>query len=137
MWSRTATQTISAPVMRSAKRSTSRCGPVSETPRPSKRQLPVPAEGLLPGLMMRMKMTPAHPVGRRLREGDEVAGFTVLDVPGHSPGYIALWRESDGVLLCSCCSDTGRRYATPIVFSVRSDDIDRGPHWRARILRGG
>lgn len=61
---------------------------------------PVPAEGLLPGLMMRMKMPPAQPVGRRLREGDGVAGFTVLDVPGHSPGHIALWRESDGVLLC-------------------------------------
>ncbi|MBA3799155.1 MAG: MBL fold metallo-hydrolase [Geodermatophilaceae bacterium] len=61
---------------------------------------PVPASGRLSGLMMRMRMPPAHPVGRRLSEGDEVAGFTVLDVPGHSPGHIALWRESDGVLLC-------------------------------------
>ncbi len=61
---------------------------------------PVPSSGRLSGLMMRMKMPPAHPVGRRLSEGDEVAGFTVLDVPGHSPGHIALWRESDGVLLC-------------------------------------
>jgi len=39
------------------------------------------------------------PVARALREGDEVAGFTVLDVPGHSPGHVAYWRESDRVLI--------------------------------------
>ncbi len=43
---------------------------------------------------------PAHPVARRLREGDEVAGFQVLDVPGHSAGHIALWREDDRTLIC-------------------------------------
>lgn len=42
---------------------------------------------------------PGHPVDRRLREGDEVAGFTVLDVPGHSEGHIAFWREPDRVLV--------------------------------------
>ena len=42
---------------------------------------------------------PGHPVDRRLREGDEVAGFTVLDVPGHSAGHVAFWRESDRVLV--------------------------------------
>ncbi len=42
----------------------------------------------------------AHPVARRLREGDEVAGFTVLETPGHSPGHVSFWRESDRVLLC-------------------------------------
>jgi hydroxyacylglutathione hydrolase len=41
-----------------------------------------------------------HPVDRVLREGDAVAGFTVLKVSGHTPGHIALWREADGVLLC-------------------------------------
>lgn len=40
------------------------------------------------------------PVARGLREGDTVGpGFVVLDVPGHSPGHIALWRESDRVLV--------------------------------------
>jgi glyoxylase-like metal-dependent hydrolase (beta-lactamase superfamily II) len=43
---------------------------------------------------------PPHPVDRPLREGDEVAGFTVLDVPGHSAGQIAYWRESDHTLVC-------------------------------------
>jgi hydroxyacylglutathione hydrolase len=42
---------------------------------------------------------PGHPVDRRLREGDTVAGFTVLDVPGHSAGHVAYWRESDRVLV--------------------------------------
>jgi hydroxyacylglutathione hydrolase len=61
---------------------------------------PTPAEGRLPGLLAKMKMPPGHPVARRLNEGDSVADFTVLDVPGHSPGHIALWRESDRTLIC-------------------------------------
>jgi len=43
---------------------------------------------------------PAHPVARRLREGDDVAGFTVLETPGHSPGHVSYWRESDRTLIC-------------------------------------
>jgi hydroxyacylglutathione hydrolase len=42
---------------------------------------------------------PGHPVDRRLSEGDEVAGFQVLDTPGHSAGHVAFWRESDRVLI--------------------------------------
>jgi hydroxyacylglutathione hydrolase len=42
---------------------------------------------------------PGHPVDRKLREGDEVGGFTVLEVPGHSAGHVAYWRESDHVLI--------------------------------------
>jgi glyoxylase-like metal-dependent hydrolase (beta-lactamase superfamily II) len=34
-------------------------------------------------------------------EGDEVAGFKVLHFPGHAPGLIGLWRESDRVALVS------------------------------------
>lgn len=44
-------------------------------------------------------VAPGHPVARRLQEGDEVAGFAVLEVPGHTAGHIALWRESDRVLI--------------------------------------
>jgi hydroxyacylglutathione hydrolase len=40
------------------------------------------------------------PVARTLAERDELAaGFTVLDTPGHSPGHVAFWRASDGVLI--------------------------------------
>jgi hydroxyacylglutathione hydrolase len=42
---------------------------------------------------------PGVPVGRVLREGDELAGFEVLEVPGHSPGHLAFWRASDRVLM--------------------------------------
>ena len=42
---------------------------------------------------------PAHPVDRVLKEGDQVGSFTVLDVPGHSAGHVAFWRESDRVLI--------------------------------------
>jgi glyoxylase-like metal-dependent hydrolase (beta-lactamase superfamily II) len=42
---------------------------------------------------------PAHPVDRALKEGDQVGSFKVLDVPGHSPGHVAFWRESDRVLI--------------------------------------
>ncbi len=61
---------------------------------------PVTGPGRIPKLMSKMPMPPAWQVGRGLAEGDEVAGFEVLDTPGHSPGHIALWRESDRVLLC-------------------------------------
>jgi glyoxylase-like metal-dependent hydrolase (beta-lactamase superfamily II) len=50
-------------------------------------------------MIMRYWCGPARKVDRPLREGDEVAGFQVLDVPGHSPGHIAYWREGDRVLI--------------------------------------
>ena len=34
-------------------------------------------------------------------EGDEVAGFRVIHLPGHAPGQIGLWRESDRLALVS------------------------------------
>ena len=43
---------------------------------------------------------PAHPVARTLRDGDEVAGFRVVHAPGHSPGEVIFFRESDGVAIC-------------------------------------
>jgi hydroxyacylglutathione hydrolase len=36
-------------------------------------------------------------------EGDEIAGFRVIDLPGHAPGLIGLWRESDRLALVSDC----------------------------------
>ncbi|HWH43103.1 MAG TPA: MBL fold metallo-hydrolase [Thermoleophilaceae bacterium] len=42
---------------------------------------------------------PPHKVDRALDEGDVVAGFQVLHVPGHTPGHLAYWRESDRTLI--------------------------------------
>lgn len=38
-----------------------------------------------------------------LTEGDEVAGFRVVELPGHAPGQIGLWREDDRLALSSDC----------------------------------
>lgn len=54
-------------------------------------------------MVFRGRMVPAakaHPVARALKEGDEVAGFRVLDTPGHTPGHVSYWRETDRVLVC-------------------------------------
>jgi hydroxyacylglutathione hydrolase len=50
-------------------------------------------------LIERVWAGPPRTVDRALREGDEVGGFEVLDVPGHSPGHVAYWRASDRVLV--------------------------------------
>jgi hydroxyacylglutathione hydrolase len=42
-----------------------------------------------------------HPVSRRLHEGEQVAGFEVIAFPGHTPGQIGLWRESDRAVICA------------------------------------
>jgi glyoxylase-like metal-dependent hydrolase (beta-lactamase superfamily II) len=47
----------------------------------------------------RMWSGPPRKVDRALREGDDVAGFQVLEVPGHSAGHVAFWRESDRALV--------------------------------------
>lgn len=36
-----------------------------------------------------------------VQEGDEVAGFRVVHLPGHAPGLIGLWREEDRLALVS------------------------------------
>ena len=48
----------------------------------------------------RMWEGPPHPVDRVLREGDEVAGFRVVHAPGHAPGEVIFFRESDRVAIC-------------------------------------
>lgn len=43
------------------------------------------------------------PVAGTVAEGDDVAGFTVVHLPGHAAGLVALYRESDGLALTSDC----------------------------------
>jgi hydroxyacylglutathione hydrolase len=57
------------------------------------------APAWLNALQQRAWTGPPHPVARALHEGDEVAGFTVLETPGHSAGHVSFWRESDRVLI--------------------------------------
>ena len=68
-----------------------------------------------------------------LTEGDEIAGFRVVHLPGHAPGLIALWRESDRLALSSDCFYTidmwGRNCDPP---RARSDSTTSTPTRRAR-----
>ncbi len=82
------------------------------------------APGWLNAFQQRFWTGPRHPVARALVEGDDVAGFTVLEVPGHSRGHVAYWRESDGVLILGDVLNgmnliTGRRglQEPPVVFT--------------------
>ena len=40
-------------------------------------------------------------VSDTVSEGDEVAGFRVLHLPGHAPGQVGLWRERDRLAIVS------------------------------------
>jgi glyoxylase-like metal-dependent hydrolase (beta-lactamase superfamily II) len=64
-------------------------------------QLPVaPVRWIYPFLLRRWDGG-AVKIDGTVSEGDEVAGFKVLHFPGHAPGLIGLWRESDRVALVS------------------------------------
>jgi hydroxyacylglutathione hydrolase len=55
------------------------------------------------GLVMRVGIQlwagPSRRVDRLLRPGEELAGFRVIETPGHAAGHISLYREKDGVVV--------------------------------------
>jgi hydroxyacylglutathione hydrolase len=61
-------------------------------------------------------------VNGTVSEGDEVAGFKVLHFPGHAPGLIGLWRESDRLALVS-----------DVVYFVDSARLKPLPHGEASV----
>jgi glyoxylase-like metal-dependent hydrolase (beta-lactamase superfamily II) len=50
-------------------------------------------------LGVRFLSGPPFRVDRVLRDGDEVAGFRVIHAPGHTPGEVIYFRESDRVAI--------------------------------------
>ncbi len=66
-------------------------------------KLPFPPARLMTRTLMGSWDGGSVPVAGTLAEGDEVAGFTVLELPGHGPGCIGLWRESDRLVLSNDC----------------------------------
>lgn len=71
-------------------------------------------DGPLGRLLTKSRPPPAHPVARRLREGDEIGhGFVVLDTPGHTRGHVALWREVDRTLIAGDAFFNVRRPSAP------------------------
>ena len=64
-------------------------------------QLPVaPVRWIYPTLLRHWDGG-AVKIAGTVAEGDEVAGFRVIHFPGHAPGLIGLWRESDRVAIVS------------------------------------
>ena len=68
--------------------------------------------------------------------GERIAGFEVVELAGHAPGQIGLWRESDGVALVSdtvyLTSMTGRPTAAHVPNEAYNLDTDAA---RASIRR--
>jgi len=54
-------------------------------------------------LLLRMWDGGPVEIAETVNEGDEVAGFEVIDLSGHAPGLIGLWRASDRLALTSDC----------------------------------
>ncbi len=57
---------------------------------------------LLPRLLASWDGGPVT-ISETVQEGDEIAGFEVVHLPGHAPGLIGLWRASDRFALVSDC----------------------------------
>jgi hydroxyacylglutathione hydrolase len=81
----------------------------------------------------------AHPVSRTLGEGEVVAGFEVLEVPGHSLGALAFWRERDRVLVCGdVLANFGLHASRPrlvLAPAALSSDDDQNRHSAARLAQ--
>jgi glyoxylase-like metal-dependent hydrolase (beta-lactamase superfamily II) len=68
-------------------------------------------------------------IAETVAEGDEIAGFRVVHLPGHAPGMIGLWRESDRLALSSDCFYTldmwGRESAPRLPMALYSYDTEQ------------
>ncbi len=64
-----------------------------------------------------------------VEEGDEIAGFKVIHLPGHAPGLIGLWRESDRLALSTDCVYTldiwGRDCEPRVPMSIYNFDTEQ------------
>ena len=65
-----------------------------------------------------------------VQEGDEVAGFRVIELPGHAPGLIGLFRESDRLALVSDCvytldPQTGKKGGPRIPHPAFDADVEQ------------
>lgn len=85
-------------------------------------QLPVAwVRWLYPTLLRRWDGGPVK-IDGTVSEGQTVAGFEVIHFPGHAPGLIGLWRESDRLALVS-----------DVVYMVDSARLKPLPHGEASV----
>ncbi|MEO8966149.1 MAG: MBL fold metallo-hydrolase, partial [Solirubrobacteraceae bacterium] len=72
----------------------------------------------------------AVPIVGTVAEGDEIAGFGVVELPGHAPGLIGLYRESDRLALVSDCfytldPQTGRKGGPRVPHPAFDADVEQ------------
>ena len=89
----------------------------------------VPARWTLPRLLPVWDGGPVEIAGT-VDEGDDVSGFRVVHIPGHAPGQIALFRESDRVALTTDCFytldiGTGRHGAPRVPSAATNLDTEQ------------
>jgi steroid delta-isomerase-like uncharacterized protein len=65
-------------------------------------QMSAPARWIYPSLLRSWDGGPVEIAGT-IAEGEDVAGFEAVLLPGHAPGQIGLWRASDRLALTTDC----------------------------------
>ena len=56
---------------------------------------PMGPDGKMIRISSKLFSGPTHPVARVLKDGDEIAGFRVIETPGHTLGHLIFFREED------------------------------------------
>ncbi len=74
-----------------------------------------------------------------VRAGEQIAGFEVVDLAGHAPGLIGLWRAADRVALVSDCvyltTMLGRPTAAHVPHAAYNLDGERARESIAKLAR--
>jgi glyoxylase-like metal-dependent hydrolase (beta-lactamase superfamily II)/predicted ester cyclase len=89
----------------------------------------LPARVLMPRLLHWWDGGPVKVTGT-VSEGDDIAGFRVIHLPGHAPGQIGLWREADRVALTTDCfytldPQTGRKGHPRVPLNAFNQDTEQ------------
>ncbi len=86
-------------------------------------------------LFGRLWQGPPHPVDLALEEGDEVAGFRVVHAPGHAPGQVIFFRDSDRVAICGDVIRNITYIAMRTRIAEPPDDLTPDPAENRRSIR--
>jgi hydroxyacylglutathione hydrolase len=78
-------------------------------------------------------------VAGTVEEGDRVAGFEVIELAGHAPGLIGLWRKSDRLALVTDCfymtDPIGRRVPPSVPHEAFNLDTERARESIRKLAR--
>jgi glyoxylase-like metal-dependent hydrolase (beta-lactamase superfamily II)/predicted ester cyclase len=93
-------------------------------------------QAVLP-LLLKMWDGGALEVSGTVQEGDDIAGFRVVELPGHAPGLIGLFRDSDRLALVSDCFytinvESGRKQKVAVPHPAFTKDSEQA---RASLLK--